>query len=149
VNLNGRVFMDFFDCPFRTMDQLLESSLPGDVPVLVDMHAEATAEKIAMLRYLDGRVAALIGTHTHVATDDAHVTEKGTAYITDVGMTGPVDSVIGMKTELVLHRFLTRMPVKFDVQESGPYQFSGVEIDIDPTVRRATSIVRLEERYCN
>jgi metallophosphoesterase (TIGR00282 family) len=147
VNLNGRVFMDFFDCPFRTMDHLLESSLPADVPVLVDLHAEATAEKLAMLRYLDGRVAALIGTHTHVATADAHVTEKGTAYITDVGMTGPVDSVIGMKAEVVLHRFLTRMPVKFDVQESGPYQFCGAEIDIDPVSRCATSIRRLEERY--
>ena len=147
VSLQGRVYMDLFDCPFRTADHLLADELPQDVPILIDFHAEATAEKIALRTYLDGRVAAIVGTHTHVPTADAMVTEKGTAYITDVGMTGPIDSVIGMKTELALHRFLTQMPARYDAQDTGPSIVAGVQIEIDPTTRLATKITRIEERY--
>ncbi|MBM4283773.1 MAG: TIGR00282 family metallophosphoesterase [Deltaproteobacteria bacterium] len=130
VNLEGRVFMNPLECPFRTVDQVL-ASLPAEVrAVVVDMHAEATSEKLAMGWYLDGRVSAVIGTHTHVQTADARVLPRGTGYITDVGMTGPVDSVIGMKTEVILQRFLTQLPQPFKVA-SQDVQLQAVVINLD------------------
>ena len=140
LNLQGRVFMAGNDDPFRKADALL-SGIQAKV-VLVDMHAEATSEKIAMGWYLDGRVTAVVGTHTHVPTADERVLPKGTAYITDVGMTGPYDSVIGVQKELILQRFLTSMPGKFEAA-TGDARLCAVIIDCDEATGRARSIERL------
>lgn len=142
VNLLGRIFMEPVDCPFRTADAIL-GELPGDVgAVVVDFHAEATSEKQAMGWYLDGRVAAVIGTHTHVQTSDERVLPGGTAYITDAGMTGVLDSVLGLDKAVVLERFLTRLPGRFAVAE-GVATLQGVLVEIDPETRQATSISRI------
>jgi len=143
INLMGRVFLPPVDCPFRAVDALL-TAIPGGTPVLVDLHAEATSEKIAMGWYLDGRVAAVIGTHTHVQTSDEKLLPKGTAYITDLGMTGPTTSVIGREVEPVLRKFLTGMPSKFDVAK-GPATLEGVIIEIDRVTTRAVGITRVRE----
>ncbi len=143
INLVGRVFLPPADCPFRAVDALL-SSIPGGTPVLVDLHAEATSEKIAMGWYLDGRVAAVVGTHTHVPTCDEKLLPKGTAYITDIGMTGPMVSVIGREVEPVLRKFTTGMPAKFDVAK-GPAALEGVIIEIDRITSKAVSIARVRE----
>jgi metallophosphoesterase (TIGR00282 family) len=143
INLVGRVFLPPADCPFRAVDALL-AAIPAGSPVLVDLHAEATSEKIAMGYYLDGRVAAVIGTHTHVQTSDEKLLPKGTAFITDVGMTGPACSVLGREVDAVLKKFTTGMPARFDVAK-GPSVLEGVIIDIDRTTLRATSIVRVRE----
>ncbi|MBZ5646704.1 MAG: TIGR00282 family metallophosphoesterase [Acidobacteriia bacterium] len=140
LNLQGRVFMGGNDDPFRTADALL-SGIKAKV-VLVDMHAEATSEKIAMGWFLDGRVTAVVGTHTHVPTADERVLPKGTAYITDVGMTGPYDSVIGVEKEMILQRFLTNMPAKFE-PATGDVRLCAVVIDCDEATGRARSIERL------
>ena len=131
INLNGRVFMDHnYDCPFRAVDQILEDhkkvKLDG---IFVDFHAEATSEKIAMKHYLNGRVSALVGTHTHVPTADAEVTDKGLAYITDVGMTGPTDSVIGVEKESIIESFLKQTNFKLEVAE-GRCIFNSVMVEI-------------------
>jgi len=138
VNLLGRVFMNPMDCPFRAMDALLKT-LPSNVPVLVDFHAEATSEKIAMGYYLDGRVAAVFGTHTHVQTSDAMILPKGTAFITDLGMTGPMNSVIGREIAPVLKKFTTGIPAKFDVA-GGPSVLEGAILEIDRQSGKAVSI---------
>ena len=143
INLLGRVFLPPADCPFRAVDALL-AAIPGGTPVLVDLHAEATSEKIAMGWHLDGRVAAVIGTHTHVQTSDEKLLPKGTAYITDIGMTGPVNSVIGREVEPVLKKFLTGMPSRFDVAK-GPSVLEGVIVEIDRATSRATGITRVRE----
>ncbi len=143
VNLMARTFMASLDCPFRAMDSLLSSLDPKPSIILVDFHGEATSEKVAMAWYLDGRVSALVGTHTHVATADTRVFPKGTAYVTDLGMTGPYNSVIGSDKDAVLKRFLTQIPVTLPVA-TGPCQFNSVLIDIDPTNGRAKSIVRVD-----
>ena len=130
LNLQGRVFMPSIDCPFRAADRLL-ASLPPDVPlVVVDMHAEATSEKEAMGWYLDGRVSAVIGTHTHVPTADEQVLPAGTAYITDVGMTGPHAGVIGMDRAGIVKKFLDGLPARFEVA-SGDLQMNTVLLDVD------------------
>ncbi|MBI3671150.1 MAG: TIGR00282 family metallophosphoesterase [Acidobacteria bacterium] len=130
LNLQGRVFMPSIDCPFRTADRELVR-IPSEVKVvLVDMHAETTSEKESMGWYLDGRVTAVIGTHTHVATADEQVLPKGTAYITDVGMTGPHDSVIGMDKTAILRRFLDALPARFEVA-TGDVQMNCVLLDVD------------------
>ena len=130
LNLQGRVFLPAIDDPFRKADELL-AKLPADTAfVLVDMHAETTSEKIAMGYYLDGRVTAVVGTHTHVATADEQVLAKGTAYITDVGMTGPHGGVIGMDREGIIRKFLTGMPARFDVAQ-GDVQMNTVIIETD------------------
>jgi hypothetical protein len=142
VNLMGRVFMSPLDCPFQKADQLV-AELRRETPViLVDMHAEATSETMAMGWYLDGRVSAVVGTHRHVQTADERILPRGTAYITDVGMTGPVNSVIGVDTELILQRFLTQMPVRFEPAR-GPAVLHGVVITVDPETGRASDIRRL------
>lgn len=144
VNLMGRVFMKSLDCPFRVAAEVVEE-IRRDTPVIiVDMHAEATSEKQAMGRWLDGRVSAVIGTHTHVATRDMRILPKGTAYISDVGMTGPHDSVIGIRTEDAVQRFLTQLPVKFRVA-AGDARLQGVVLTIDSTSGKALDIEFVEE----
>ncbi|MEW6387783.1 MAG: TIGR00282 family metallophosphoesterase [Thermodesulfobacteriota bacterium] len=133
-NLEGRVFMNSLECPFRTADQILASLPPTVKIIIVDMHAEATSEKLAMGWYLDGRVSAVVGTHTHVQTADERVLPQGTGYITDVGMTGPVNSVIGMKTEIILERFLSQRPQPFKVASQN-IQLQGVILKLDPQGR--------------
>jgi len=130
INLEGRVFMSPLECPFRTVEQLL-TTIPKEVKViLVDMHAEATSEKQAMGWFLDGRVSAVIGTHTHVQTADERVLPGGTGYISDAGMTGPVDSVIGMRKEIILERFWSQRPQPFKVAAQN-IQLQGVLLTID------------------
>jgi metallophosphoesterase (TIGR00282 family) len=133
INVQGRIFMRPLDDPFRAMDAVLEKL--GDRRfVLVDVHAEATGEKEALSFYLDGRVSAVVGTHTHVSTADCRVLPKGTAYITDVGMVGPLNSVIGVEIEPVIRRYLTQMYHKFDVAR-GPVTFNAVVIDLEASGR--------------
>ncbi len=144
LNLQGRVYMPHTDCPFRCADRLLEA-VGGDVKVrFVDFHAEVTSEKTAFGRYLDGRVSAVVGTHTHVPTADERVLPSGTAYITDVGMTGPVNSIIGMGVESSLKRFLTARPSRFQ-PASGPVGVNAVVIDVDESTGMARSIRRRSE----
>jgi len=145
LNLQGRVFMNPVDCPFKTADRVL-AEIPKDVSVFVDFHAEATSEKITFGHYLDGRVTAVVGTHTHVQTSDALVLPKGTAYLTDLGMTGPYVSSIGRDLKPVTKKFVTGMPSRFEVAE-GPCVLEGAVIDFDPTTKKAVSIepVRIRE----
>lgn len=140
INLQGRVFMASNDDPFRVADKLL-SGIKAKV-IFVDLHAEATSEKISLGWYLDGRVTALVGTHTHIPTADERILPKGTAYITDVGMTGPYDSVIGVKKELVIGRFLNNMPVRFEAA-TGDVRLCGVVVDCDEHTGLARSIERI------
>ncbi len=140
INLQGRVFMVANNDPFRVVDELL-SSIQAKI-VFVDMHAEATSEKISLGWYLDGRVTAVVGTHTHVPTADERVLPGGTAYITDVGMTGPYDSVIGVKKELVIGRFLDNMPVRFE-PATGDVRLCAVVVDCDEVSGHAKEIERL------
>lgn len=142
VNLIGRTFMGDFDCPFRAIDQLLTEVKHKPPVIIVDFHAEATSEKVAMGRYLDGRVSAVLGTHTHVGTSDSQLLPQGTAYVTDVGMTGPVDSVIGMETEVVIQRFLTGIPHRMSVAR-GKTMFNAVLVRVDEKSGRAISIDRI------
>ena len=140
MNLQGRVFMTSNDDPFRKADELLQK-ISAKV-ILLDFHAETTSEKVAMGWYLDGRVSAVLGTHTHIPTADERVLTKGTAYQTDVGMTGPYDSVIGVKKELIIEKFLNNMPVRFEPAE-GDVRLCGVVIDCEETTGRARSIQRI------
>ena len=144
LNLVGRVFMEPLECPFRAADRGIESLRGKTNVIVVDIHAEATSEKVALGWYLDGRVGAAIGTHTHVQTADERLLPNGTAYITDVGMTGPRDSAIGMRRETVIERFLTGMPTRFEVA-TGPTILSGVVVAIDAETGRARSIERVVE----
>ena len=143
VNLIGRVFMNNYDCPFRVADAVLQSVAPKASVVLVDMHAEATSEKVAMGWYLDGKVSAVVGSHTHVQTADERVLPGGTAYLTDAGMCGPRDSVIGVKREAVVQRFLTQMPTRFEVA-SGPVLVQGALVDVDESTGKARGITRFQ-----
>lgn len=144
VNLQGRVFMPELDDPFRAARAECERLRDTTPLVLVDFHAEATSEKIALGWYLDGRCSAVVGTHTHVQTADERVLPGGTAYISDVGMTGPRDGVIGMDRERILERFLTHLPVRFEVAP-GPAQLNAVIIDVDETSGRTRAITRVQE----
>lgn len=144
MNMLGRIFMNPADCPFRTADDCLRE-MPKDVPVFVDFHAEATSEKITFGHYLDGRVTAVVGTHTHVQTSDAIVLQNGTAYITDLGMCGPYVSSIGRDLKPVLKKFLTGMPSRFAIAE-GPATLEGAVVEFDPKTRRASSIEALRIR---
>ncbi|HEV8472628.1 MAG TPA: TIGR00282 family metallophosphoesterase [Methylomirabilota bacterium] len=142
LNLMGRVFMAAIDCPFRKADEILPE-LRKDTPIiLVDMHCEATSESQAMGWYLDGRASAVVGTHRHVQTADERVLPGGTAYITDLGTTGPTEGVIGVDRELILQRFLTQMPARFEPAK-GPAALHGVVIVVDPETGRASDIRRL------
>jgi metallophosphoesterase (TIGR00282 family) len=142
LNLMGRIFMNPIDCPFRKADELVQELRRETRVVLVDMHSEATSEVMALGWYLDGRVSAVVGTHRHVQTADERILPGGTAYITDLGMTGPVDSVIGVDKDIIIQRFLTQMPIRFEPAK-GPAALHGVVIAVDPETGRATSIQRL------
>ena len=142
INLMGRVFMPSVDCPFRKVDKLLANLKEQEYVIFVDFHGETTSEKVAMGWYLDGKVSAVVGTHTHIQTADNKVLPKGTAYITDVGMTGPFNSVIGMDTSIVLEKFLMGIPRRL-APAKGNGQLNGVLIDIDSITRRAKSIERI------
>lgn len=143
VQVIGRVFMHPYDCPFRAFDQLLKLHPELGPRIVVEIHAEATSEKIAFGRYLDGRVSSVAGTHTHVQTSDEVILPKGTAYITDLGMTGPKDSIIGREVEPVLKKFLTGMPVKMDIAKN-QIALEGLLIDIDSS-GKAKSIERIRK----
>ncbi len=143
LQLMGRVFMPTIDCPFQTAERLIPKLRSETPVVLVDMHAEATSEKTAMALFLDGQVSAVVGTHTHVQTADERILPKGTAYITDAGMTGPVDAVIGMQAEQVLDKFRTQMPNRFEVAK-GPTRLSAVLLDLDALTGRAKGIERFQ-----
>lgn len=145
ANLSGRIFMGNFDCPFRSIDAVLETVRERIKFKIIDFHAEATSEKEAMGYYLDGRVTAVVGTHTHVQTADEVVLPGGTGYITDAGMCGPINSIIGMKKELILQRFISQMPVKFEVA-TGPVLFSGVVLEIDGNTGMCRTIRRVYEK---
>jgi metallophosphoesterase (TIGR00282 family) len=142
INLQGRVFMPTIDCPFRTADSLLEKIPPHVKLRMVDMHAEATSEKQALGSYLDGRVTAVVGTHTHIPTADEIVLPEGTAYITDLGMTGPYNSVIGIEKQSVIRKFLNQIPARFEVAK-GDVRFCAVLIEADPETGRALGIQRI------
>lgn len=144
ANIEGRIFMSSLDCPFRAMENFLETK-NRKVPTIVDFHAEATSEKIAMGWFLDGKVSALIGTHTHVQTSDEKILPGGTGYMTDAGMTGPVDSVIGMAKESVLKRFITQLPQKFEVGKDDN-EVQGVFLIIDAMNGHCLSIERVKEK---
>ncbi|MGH9450120.1 MAG: TIGR00282 family metallophosphoesterase [Terriglobia bacterium] len=145
LNLQGRVFMTSLECPFRAADALL-GQVPAEVKIrIVDVHAEATSEKIAMGWYLDGRVTAVLGTHTHVPTADETILPKGAAYVTDLGMSGPYDSVIGVDKDLVIKKFLDQMPARFEVAK-GDVRLCGVLIEADASTGRALSIERIVRR---
>jgi len=145
LNLIGRVFMAPVDCPFRAAAAAVEQLTREAKVIFVDMHGEATSEKVGMGRFLDGKVSAVIGSHTHVQTADETVLPGGTAYLTDAGMCGPEDSILGVKTEQVLRRFVTQMPTRFEVA-AGPVIVQGVLIDVDEVTGRATGIRRIRER---
>ncbi|MBI2218242.1 MAG: TIGR00282 family metallophosphoesterase [Candidatus Rokubacteria bacterium] len=142
INLMGRVFMLPIDCPFRKADEIITELSKDTRIILVDMHAEATSESLAMGWYLDGRVTAVVGTHRHVQTADERVLPGGTAYITDLGLTGPTDGVIGVDRNQIVQRFLTQMPIKFETAK-GPAALSGAVITVDPETGRASGITRL------
>lgn len=144
VNLIGRVFVGDYDCPFRTMDSFLAELKSENKVILVDFHAEATSEKVALGRYLDGRVSAVVGTHTHVGTIDTRILPNGTAYVTDIGMVGPLDSVIGDDVDSVVHSFVTKMPHRISVGK-GKASFDAVLIDIDADSGKATDITRIHD----
>jgi metallophosphoesterase (TIGR00282 family) len=141
INLAGELFLNSGLSPFRIVDRLVEDAQELADTILVDLHAEATSEKVVMGHYLDGRVTAVVGTHTHVQTSDARVLPGGTAYITDVGMTGPRDSVIGVRTDVILRRFTTELPQQFEVAE-GPVRLDAVVVDAEGG--RASSILAID-----
>ncbi len=143
LQLMGRVNMPLLDCPFQVADRSIDILHQSVQTIVVDMHAEATSEKMAMGWYLDGRVSAVLGSHTHVQTADARILPQGTAYLTDMGMTGPVDGVIGMKKELSLDRFLTHMPRRLEVAK-GPCVLSGVIVEIEHQSGTAVAIERIQ-----
>jgi len=146
LNLMGRVYMDSIDCPFLVADRELEEIKAKTKVVFVDMHAEATSEKSALAWYLDGRICCLAGTHTHVQTADERILPFGTALITDVGMTGPYDGIIGVDKELIIERFITRMPQKFEVAK-GRVQFSAIYLEVDDKTGKCTKIERISKLF--
>jgi metallophosphoesterase (TIGR00282 family) len=145
INVNGRVFMEALECPFRTTLAAVEELSKQTKVIVVDMHAEATSEKVALGWYLDGKVSAVLGTHTHIQTADERILPQKTAYLTEVGMTGPYDSVIGRRVEDVLERFISCVPVRFEVA-TGNIQLCAALLEIDPESGRASSIVRIQRK---
>lgn len=144
INLSGRVFLSPLENPFTTVIQLINKIAVETPVILIDFHAEATSEKVALGWLVNGKVSAVLGTHTHIQTADARVLDQGTAYITDVGMTGPRDSVLGVKKEIVINNFLTQMPVRFEVA-GGINQLNAVVLDIDEKNGKARRIVPLQK----
>jgi metallophosphoesterase (TIGR00282 family) len=148
LNLLGRVYMDSVDCPFKAAEREIEYLKSFVKVVVVDMHAEATSEKNALAWHLDGRVSCVLGTHTHVQTADERILPCGTAYISDVGMTGPYDGIIGVKREIVIKKFITHMPLKFELAQ-GPVQFNAVYLEIDEKTGRTLEIKRISHLLDN
>lgn len=144
INASGRVFMDALECPFHKMNEILEEIYSQWDICLVDFHAEATSEKRAFAYYFDGRVTAVLGTHTHIQTADETILGGGTAYITDLGMTGPMDSILGMNKEQVIKKFLTQRPVRLEVAK-GPVQIQGVLLEISNDNNRVVKIERISQ----
>ncbi|NLW91290.1 MAG: TIGR00282 family metallophosphoesterase [Syntrophomonadaceae bacterium] len=144
INAMGRVFMSPLDCPFRAVDEILEAIREKADIILVDFHAEATSEKLAFANYFDGRVTAVLGTHTHIQTSDERILDNGTAYITDVGMTGPLDSILGMDKEMVIQKIVYQRPVRLEVAK-GPLQFEAVVINFDDSKGQVTGIQRVSQ----
>jgi len=144
LNVMGRVFMEPLDCPFRTAERELARLKLVTPVIIVDMHAEATSEKVAMGWFLDGKVSCVFGTHTHIPTADERILPQGTAFITDVGMTGPYDSVIGRRVDQILERFLSNLPHKSEVAEEN-VQLRGLLVDVNPSTGRASSVERITE----
>lgn len=143
VNLSGRVFLPSLDCPFRMIDQIIPA-LKNETPIIIiDFHAEATSEKNALGWYLDGRVTAVVGTHTHIQTADERILPRGTAYITDVGMTGPRDSILGVRTDQVLDKLISLRPLRFEVA-GGPLQLNAVVITVDEISGKAGEMLRIQ-----
>ncbi|MCR2805088.1 TIGR00282 family metallophosphoesterase [Paenibacillus soyae] len=142
INLQGRAFLPPIDCPFRKADELIEEAQRSTKAILVDFHAEATSEKIAMGWYLDGRASIVLGTHTHVQTNDDTILPGGTAYLTDVGMVGSKEGVLGMERDAVLHKFLTQLPVRFVVDE-GNWHLHGLSVEIDEASGKATKLTKI------
>lgn len=145
INLMGTAKMDPLECPFRTFDQLYHDVRAETRVIVVDFHAEITSEKAAFAHYVDGRATVVYGTHTHVQTADERILTGGTGFITDVGMTGPEDSVLGVAKELVVERFLTRMPVRFEIANHTP-MLCGLLAEVDPATGKARSLTRIQER---
>lgn len=147
INIQGRVFMrDLLDCPFRTAESLLYFLQSKTKLIFVDFHAEATSEKMAMAYFLDGKISGLVGTHTHIQTADERILPGGTAYITDLGMVGSLNSMLGMKKEPIIENFLTQLPVKFSVDTSTPVVLCGVVIEVDTQTGKAQKIERVQVR---
>lgn len=145
MNVQGRVFMEALDCPFKASREAQEELAKETNIIIVDIHAEATSEKVALGWYLDGKVSAVLGTHTHIQTADERILPAGTAYITDVGMVGPLDSVIGRRIEDVLERFVTSIPTRFEVAKDN-IQAQGVVLDINESTGKAVSIIRVQKK---
>lgn len=143
ISIQGRTFMPPLDCPFQTITKLVERARQRTNLIFVDFHAEATSEKQAMGWFLDGKVSAVVGTHTHVQTADERILPNGTAYLTDAGMTGPYDGILGVEREAVLKRFLTSLPVRFDITTKGSSQLNGVVINLDQKTGKAKKIERI------
>ncbi len=146
INLSGRVFMSNIDCPFRTGKKEVQRLRSDTKIIIIDFHAEATSEKIAFGYYMDGKVSAVVGTHTHVQTADEKILPEGTAYITDVGMTGPYESVIGIEKEQIIQRFLTNMPMRFETAK-GEGVFSALIAEIDEETGKSNAVQRLQLKY--
>ena len=144
INVNGRVFMDALECPFKTTLAAQKELSQETKIIIVDIHAEATSEKVALGWYLDGKVSGVLGTHTHIQTADERILPLGTAYLTDVGMCGPYDSVIGRNVDNVLERFLTNLPVRFEVADKN-IKLSGAVVDVDEKTGKANSITRIQK----
>lgn len=145
INVQGRVFMEALDCPFKAVRREIDLLSKETKIIIVDIHAEATSEKVALGWYLDGLASAILGTHTHIQTADEKILPQGSAFISDVGMTGPFDSVIGRRVEDVLERFLTAVPIRFEVASEN-IQLHGVVVDVDVNTGKAKSIIRIQKK---
>ena len=145
LNISGRTFMNALDCPFKAAEDIVKEIRKKTKIIIVDFHAEATSEKIAMGYFLDGKASVVVGTHTHVQTADEKILSNGTAYITDLGMTGPSDSILGVEKERVIRKFLTQLPVKFEVAK-GPAEINGIVVEIDATTGKAVQIKRISTK---
>src|SRR5699024_3099010 len=143
INLQGRTYLDANDCPFKKAYELIAEAKKTTDLIFIDFHAEVTSEKQAFGWYVDGRASAVIGTHTHTQTADERILPKGTAYLTDAGMTGPYDSILGVEKETIINRFLTNMPARFDVDKSGRSQLNGCVVTIDKSTGKANKIERI------
>ena len=149
INLIGLLFVGTFDCPFRTIDKLLENSIDRPKVIVVDLHAEATSEKESMGWYLDGIVSVVAGTHTHVPTADTRILPNGTAYVSDLGMVGSLNSVIGSEVEDALARFVSQMPQRLRIPSKGPLRFNSVLVEVDKMSGEAIDIVRIDRELSN